>query len=368
MEDLEETMLQLHQSLERKSLSIFKVPGSNTKPVRKVCRDKISIDKMEDSESSDLEVPVNNGSDSKIPEEITHIHNNLTPDTRQDGEPKSKSKDHPRNLPAITTLKPEICKEVVKFVSSCSATTKTETTVHPRNMNQVKSTHSRMNENLQQSYSSQKNQLGERKTPQKRCKVPLIQNSNAFQHLNCMNFSMNKRNQVNVGRPSVRGRPDQFVPLNQPFTIQPTETCTSVNKTKITVSLPPMSFKTENQLLKVFFEISKLHGCDVSVDRKDSAMRDEDRIRELASHHLGSSKKLTKASGIQKRKSQQLTNKQQNSATFQELRILQSKLHSLGTQIQPIEVKQEQTQCQDSSSDSDSFPLLYPEVIMQSSP
>ncbi|MPC22427.1 hypothetical protein E2C01_015440 [Portunus trituberculatus] len=300
MEDLEETMLQLHQSLERKSLSIFKVPGSNTKPVRKVCRDKISIDKMEDSESSDLEVPVNNGSDSKIPEEITHIHNNLTPDTRQDGEPKSKSKDHPRNLPAITALKPEICKEVVKFVSSCSATTKTETTVHPRNMNQVKSTHSRMNENLQQSYSSQKNQL---------------------------------------------------------------ETCTSVNKTKITVSLPPMSFKTENQLLKVFFEISKLHGCDVSVDRKDSAMRDEDRIRELASHHLGSSKKLTKASGIQKRKSQQLTNKQQNSATFQELRILQSKLHSLGTQIQPIEVKQEQTQCQDSSSDSDSFPLLYPEYL-----
>ncbi|XP_063877305.1 uncharacterized protein LOC135109686 [Scylla paramamosain] len=365
-------MLQFQKSLESNSLSIFRIPVNYTKAVQKVKQKKIEDHKeKEESESSVQVVLLDNNPEYKTPEEkLTHIHNdNLTPDARQEEETKSTSKGHPRNLPAITALKPEICKEVAEVPSSCSVITKTETTVSKRSKNPTQPAHPTINENQQQSYPSQENQLGERKTAQKRFNVPVT-----FRHLDNMDFSVNKRYQVTMGRPSVRGRPGQFVPVNQPV-ICSAETYTPVKKTNITISLPPMSHQTEKQLLKVFFEISKLHGCDVSVDRKEIAMRDEGRISNLT-YYNGSSQQPTKAAGIQERKSQQLTNKQQKSTptkpTFPKLRTLQSKLHTLGTQLHPLEVgkslPQKQTLCQNSSSDSDSSLPLYPEVIMQNSP
>lgn len=299
----------------------------------------------------------------------SHSHNDdLLPDARQDGEAKSTSKGHSRSLPDIIEVKPELCNEMVNVPLSCSATTKAMINVCKGDINPSKSTHIRMNKNQQQSFQNQKNELCERKTATKRCNVPFIQNSNTFQDLNYMDFLLNKSNQVTLGKPSVKGRPNQFVPFNQPLAVSCTEAYTPVNKTKITVFLPPMSYETENQLLRVFYDISKLHSCNFSVDRKDTPMRDEGRISDLASQHHDTSQEPIKVPAIQKRKSQQLTKKQQKSVTFPELRLLQSKLHSLGTHIQPIDVRPEQTQYQGSSSDSDSFPPLYPEVVMQYSP
>lgn len=372
MENLAETR-QFHKSLENNSVSIFRIPSVNTKVPKK----------KKNCEKSVEVVPMESEPECNTPEEATHtLNNNQTPDGGQKEEPKSTSKDHSENPPAIIVPDPEVCMKTVNVLSSCSATTKTETNVRKRSMSQSQPTHPKMNENQLQSCPSQKNQLGDTKIAHKRCIVPAHQDCHvntrlnvAFQQPRNMDLSVNKKNHVTRGGPSVKGRPAQFVPASQSLAIHPTETCAPVKETEVTVSFPPMSYQTENQLLKVFFEISKLHGCDVSVHRKETVMRNECKVGALTSHHRCSSQQLTKAPDIQTREFQQLKKKQQKSAAFQpsfpRLRTLQSQLHTFGTQIHPLGAEglpQGQTQCQNSSSDSDSSQLLYPEVIMNSSP
>lgn len=369
-------MCQFQKSLENNSVSVFRVPSSNTEvPMKK-----------EDPKNFIKVMTLDSESTCKTPEKVTHFyHDSQTPDGGKKEDPKSTSKGHSRNPPAIIEQESEVCIKTVTVPSSCSAKTKAETNVRKRSMNQIQPVHPEINENQPQSYPSKKNQLGDRKRAHKRSNVPGHQDCHlntglnvTFQHLRNMDFSVNKRSHVTRGRPSVRGRPAQLVPVSQPlvnFNCS-TDQCTPVKKTKITVSFPPMSHQTENQLLRVFFEISKLHGCDVSVDRKETLMKNESKSSNLTSHHHGSSQQLTKLADIQTIEFQQLKKKQQKSAAFQpslpKLRTLQSKLHTLGTHIQPLEVEQvlpqEQTQCPDSSSDFDSSLLLYPEVIMNSSP
>lgn len=390
MEELSEILLQFHKHLvKNNSLSVYKVPNSNAIPAQEITPQNITLNKELRGSQSSAEVELlDSEARCNTPQRKAVIidNNNCTSsDASNEREPITTSTSQPRNLPASTTVKPKIYHENTLTPSSlCSVISNTKTTLPQGNMGQGEPGHPRMSHSQQPSCFYRNFRLRDtRKTPKKKCNISFIQNCHpkiaqnaTFQHLSSMNSLLNNGSELTRGSPTVRGEPGQFSPPILSTDVSSTKKCKSVKKTKITVSLPPMSDSTENQLITIFIEISKLHGCDVSVDKKETAMRNEPNTAYLASHHTASCQQSRLATSVKQNKSQQPTGTQHKSASsypdFSKLRALQAQLHSFGTQLHVMQPQQESQQQQpqqlQESSDFDGTLPIYTEVIMQSTP
>ena len=312
--DLEEVLHIFQKSVENNSISLFKTPTRSVKAAPKRTLQKKRIYKKTENSQKLLDnVPGHNIRRTRV----VNSHNKLTSDASYEINPTRKA--CPINLPECATMKSKINDEMLYDpFPSCIETSKTRV-------------------------------------------------SNAA-------FLLNKDHKLARGKPEVRKDPAQPSP-NSSLAISSTSKHQFGKKTKITISLPPLSNETENQLITVFFHISKLHGCKISVDRmkkEETSMRNEVNLTNMASRYPAFSQQLAVAAQNQRRKSQKATQKQKMSASSQlasklSLSSLQSKLNSLGTQLEVVQPQphQQLQQSQEGSSGSSELLFIYPEVVMK---
>ncbi|XP_050724765.1 uncharacterized protein LOC127002723 [Eriocheir sinensis] len=177
----------------------------------------------------------------------------------------------------------------------------------------------------------------------------------------------------------------------QPGQPSPSSELGSSKQTKIMILFPAMPEKDENQLITIFSEISRLHGCEFSMDKKDCTLRKVTSNPPPVRHPSATSQQATPAESVAKRKppvrhpsatSQQATpvesvskRKPQDTAGRRQrpapshqwafLQNLQARLLAVGTQLEAIDMTWESP---GESSDSDDSLPLFPEVVMGTSP
>lgn len=204
------------------------------------------------------------------------------------------------------------------------------------------------------------------------CQHKLAQGANkSFQQPGGVPFLVDKGAQSQSQRGS-QGR----VQPGQPSTSSEFE---SSKQTKVSILFPAMPDKDENQLITIFSEISRLHGCDFSMDKKECTLRKVTTNPPPVRHPVATSQHATPAESVSKRKppvrhpsatSQQATpaGKRQRPAPSHHrafLRNLEARLKAVGTQLEVIEMPWESP---GESSDSDDSLPLFPEVIMGTPP
>lgn len=183
-------------------------------------------------------------------------------------------------------------------------------------------------------------------------------------------------------------------------------------QTKIMILLPVMPNKDENQLITIFSELSRLHGCEFSMDKKECTLRKVTTNQPQVRHPLVISQQATPAESVNKRKppvrylsatTQEATptenvskrkppvrhpsampqqarsaesvckrkpqdkgGRGQRSAPSHQLaflRNLQAQLQAVGTHLKATVM-----QSPEESSDSDDYLPLFPEVVMGTPP
>lgn len=177
----------------------------------------------------------------------------------------------------------------------------------------------------------------------------------------------------------------------QPGQPSPSSELGSSKQTKIVIIFPVMPDKDENQLITIFSKISRLHGCEFSMDKKECTLRkvttNPPPVRHPSAtpqqatpaesiakrkppvrHPSATSQQATPAKSVGKRKPQDTAGRRQRPAPSHQwafLQNLQAQLQAVGTQLEAVEMPCESL---GESSDSDDSLPLFPEVVMGTPP
>lgn len=189
--------------------------------------------------------------------------------------------------------------------------------------------------------------------PNQNCHQKIAQGANRFQQPSSVP-QMDKGSQAQParGRQGWREEPGQ----------------SSSKQTKITILLPELPNKEESQLITIFLELSKLHGCNFSVDMMGCRVSVDKTNPPPASQCPAASLQTPPNAGVGQRLLGHTVGGEQSPApsrNFTIFQYLKSRLEAMGTHLEPIVNFQESPG--GSSDSSESLPL-FPEVVMGTPP